>query len=490
MENIPTWIDVVKVSPALFLLFASLIPITAKVFNKNREQLPILTLSQGMIGIVLALIVVSKTTLGTTAFAGAVVVDGLSYWVNIIALILGGLTLFLSYGNSSTKSGQFSEHTFLLLSSLIGILVISWSGDLVVAFIGIELMSLAFYILAGLSPEQKFSKEASFKYFILGSFGSAFFLYGAAFVYGTLGTTSIAVLSEQGAGLFAQDAVFTIGVGLILVGLLFKASIFPFHAWAPDVYQGSPTPVTAFMSTAGKLVAFGLIIRIFGNQLLSQSPNAIDLVQWLAVMTMLVGNFMALRQENFKRMLAFSGIAHSGYAFVGIAAMSISEAGAQGAPAILYYFGAYGLMNIGALAIVSMLEKSEGQAVLVDDVRGMAKKHPWLAAGLTICLLSLAGIPPTAGFFGKLYVFSVAVKQGLIWLTVWGVLNSVLSVYYYLRPVLNMYMKDADSTSHEPQSDWLARFALLTSSVGIFVMGIFAESFIGAFAGTITKLFE
>ncbi|MCB0394061.1 MAG: NADH-quinone oxidoreductase subunit N [Bdellovibrionales bacterium] len=488
IQNAPTWADVVKVFPALALFFSSLIPITVKVFNKNREQAPIITLFQALIGVGVAIFATIRFSDPSTAFSESVVIDGLSYWSNLIILAITGFTLCLSFGNLSTNGKQFSEHVFLILNSVVGMLVITWSNDLVLAFIGIELMSLAFYVLAGLSPEQIFAKEAAFKYFILGSFGSAFFLYGSALVFGTMGTTSIATLAEQGPGLFTQDAVFAIGIALILVGLFFKVSIFPFHAWAPDVYQGSPTPVTAFMSTAGKLVAFVLLIKIFGTQLLSGSQPAIDALQWLAVMTMLVGNFMALRQENFKRMLGFSSVAHSGYALVGIIAASISETGIGGASAVLYYFLAYGLMNIGAFAIISLLEKTEGQAVLVDDVRGLGRKHPWLAASLTICLLSLAGIPPTAGFFGKFYIFSSAIQQGLVWLTVWGVINSALGVYYYLRPVLNMYMRESDGVA-QPRKELFSHFCLAAAAVGVVALGIFAEPVIQRLGQAIVQVF-
>ncbi len=491
MITAPTFADVYKVLPLLLILAASLFPLTIKIMNRNREQGNFVTLFQALLGIGIALFFVFQGRIGDTAFSNAVIQDGLALWTVVLVLGLAAFTLVFSHGNHATRGAQFSEHVFLVLSSVMGIMVIAWSNDLVLTFIGIELMSLAFYVLAGLSLEQRFSKEAAFKYFILGSFGSAFFLYGVALVYGITGTTAISGIINGGATLFINDAIFATGIVLILSGLLFKVSVFPFHAWAPDVYQGSPSPVTAFMSTAGKLAGFVILIRVLGSHVLSSSVTAIDVLEWLAVITMLVGNIMAIRQENFKRMLAYSSVAHSGYALVGVIALAMGGAGSTGASAVLFYFVGYGAMSIGAFAILNLFEKNENTLVLVDDLKGFAKRSPWLAAGLTLCLVSLAGIPPTIGFFGKLYIFSSAMKQGLLWLTVWGVINSVISVYYYLRPVLNMYMKEPENGVYPtPQRDVLTKSALFVASIGVIVMGIMADPIISKFAFSIAQLFE
>ena len=488
MSEFPTWADVWLVLPLLVLLAASIFPLTVKVLNKNQEQGSTVTVFQALAGIGVAIFFIVNQTETTTAFSGVVSLDGLAHWSNLIVLILAGFCLFLSRGNPATKSEQFSEHVFLVLSACMGMLVIAWTTDLIVAFIGIELMSLAFYVLCGLSIEQKISKEAAFKYFILGSFGSAIFLYGVALIYGTVGSTSILEFAAQAPDLIQTSPLFMVGSVLLLVGLFFKVSVFPFHAWTPDVYQGAPTPVTAFMSTAGKLVAFVLLIRILGSGFLRESPDYVNVLQWLAVLTMLVGNIAALRQDSLKRVLAYSSIAHTGYALVGLVAMSVSVAPGFGASSVIFYFLAYGLMNIGAFAVVSLCERTEQTMVSVDDLKGLAKKHPILAASLTICLLSLAGIPPTIGFFGKFFVFSAAIAEGFIWLAVWGVINSVISVYYYLRPVVNMYMKDADRPV-EINSDWLSRFALVSASVAIVLAGIFSESVMEEIAGAVARVF-
>ena len=267
----------------------------------------------------------------------------------------------------------------------------------------------------------------------------------------------------------------------MILGFCFKVSIAPFHAWTPDVYQGAPTPHTAYMATAIKTVSFAAFLRLIATKSLAGSENLLDFLQWLAVLTMIVGNVAAILQNNFKRMLAYSSIAHSGYLMIGLITTGISDDMPFGASGLIFYLAGYSLMTLGSFAIVALMEKSENSSINVDDLAGYAKKKPLMALCLTIFLLSLAGIPPTVGFFGKFYVFTAAIGEGLIWLALWGVINSVISVYYYLRPIVVMYMKDGNA-EEAPYSMNATRTAIIVSAILVVFLGIVS--------GPIFALFE
>lgn len=473
--------DIVLVSPMLVLFLASLVPIAIKALRSNVEPSPLSSLIQGLVGIVAAavlLLVVSGT--GASAFSEAIVLDGLSRWMGIVALLAAGFSLLLMHDNKSTNGDQFAELVFLTLGSVLGMLILVSAVDLLVLFIGLELMSLSLYLMIGMSHEQRLSKESSFKYFVLGGLASAILLYGVAMLFGATGTTSLSAIIEKTPELIQSSRIFLIGIILVIIGFLFKISIFPFHAWTPDVYQGAPTPHTAFMATAVKTVSIAAFMRILLTDVLNQQDQLFTLLQWLAVGTMIVGNVAAIIQNNFKRVLAYSSIAHSGYLLVGLIAMGISSNASVSASSIVFYLFSYTLMTLGAIAVVSLIEKDENTIVTVDNLGGYSKKHPWMAFSLTLFMLSLAGIPPTIGFFSKFYLFSAALGEGLTWLVIWGVLNSVISVYYYLRPIVVMYMKDAD----EIQSHELAvatQSVVLISAVLIVFLGIFSGPILGVF---------
>lgn len=438
--------DILLVSPMLALFLVSLIPITAKVLRNNREQHPLVTLSQALIGIVIAIgLLIVFGGGGKTAFNNGLIFDGVTQWMGIIALASAGAGMVMMYENPSTKGKQFSELIFLAMSSAIGMLILVSAVDLLMVFIGLELMSLALYLMIGMSHEEKLSKEASLKYFILGSFASAIFLYGVAFIFGSTGGTNILNFMETAAELIQSSRMFLFGMTFVILGFCFKVSIFPFHAWTPDVYQGSPTPHTAFMATAVKTVSFAAFLRVIATKSLVGSDHLFDILQWLAVLTMIVGNAAAIMQNNLKRMIAYSSVAHSGYLLIGVITAGVSDSGAFGASGVIFYLLGYGLMTIGALAIASMLEKSENHIINIDDLGGFAKQRPMLALCLTVFLLSLAGIPPTLGFFGKFYLFNAAIGEGLLWLAIWGMISSVIAVYYYLRPIVVMYMKEGNA---------------------------------------------
>lgn len=486
------WVDLVLVSPAIVLFLASIIPLTIKVLNGNREQNTFATVVYGLIGIVAASgLVIANQNAYKVAFGGALIFDGISTWSSLIVLFITALTLLFSRENYSTNTRQFSEYVFLVLNAAIGMLTVVWSHDLIVTFVGIELMSLSLYMLIALSSEFKLSKEAAFKYFVLGSFASAIFLYGIAFIYGTAGTTELNKISELATDLATTNRLFLFGMALVILGICFKVSIFPFHNWLPDVYQGSPTPVTAFMATGVKAVTFGLFLRVIvTNTFLSErSEMFFDALQWLAVFTILVGNIGAVMQNNFKRMLAYSSVAHSGYAMIGLLAAGIGGNAMLGASGVLYYMFAYAIMTIGSFGVVSLLEKNEDSIVLIDDLKGLSRRNPWVAICITIFMLSLAGLPPTIGFFGKFFIFSAAVKQGLFWMAVWGVIGSVISVYYYLRPVVVMYMSDEQTDVHAEPGRQLTQFAVSLSAILILVIGFTADPFYRMVWQAVSKLF-
>lgn len=445
--------DLVCILPALCVFLASLIPLTIKVFRGNREPNTVSSVAYAMIGLfgagIISIMLHSSTTPGSYYFGNALVLDGLSTLSTVLIVSITGLCLIFAREHEATTGIQFSEFVFLLLNASVGMMVIAWSNDLIVTFIGIEIMSLCLYLLIALSHEERMAKEAAFKYFLLGSFASAIFLYGVALVYGSAQTTYINQIMEIAAELSSSSYIFLVGVTLVVIGFCFKVAIAPFHAWAPDVYEGAPTPVTAYMAAGVKVVTFVALLRfVAGDYLVGElSGKFVSILQWLAVITMLVGNIAAVLQNNVKRMLAYSSVAHSGYVLMGVLAASIGGSNFLGASSVIFYVISYSIMTIGSFGVVVLLEKEFDSIILIDDLSGLAKRNPWAAACFTIFLLSLAGIPPTMGFFAKFFIFSAAIKQGLYWLAVWGVIASAISVYYYLRPIVYMYMKEEKGVS-------------------------------------------
>lgn len=463
--------DILLISPMIAMFLASLFPITAKVLRGNREQSPFVTLLQALTGVVVAVgLLIIFGGAGKTAFSNSLIFDGVTQWMGIIALASAGAAMIMMYENPATTGKQFSELIFLTMSSSVGMLVLVSAVDLLMVFIGLELMSLSLYLMIAMSHEEKLSKEAALKYFVLGSFATAIFLYGVAFIYGSTGGTNILSLMDSAAEMIQSSRLFLFGITFVILGFCFKVSIAPFHAWTPDVYQGAPTPHSAFMATAIKTVSFAAFLRVIATKSLVGSDHLFDILQWLAVITMIVGNTAAIIQNNFKRMIAYSSVAHSGYLLVGVITAGISDNGAFGASGVIFYLLSYALMTLGVLAIASMLERSENHIVNIEDLGGFAKQRPVLALCLTVFLLSLAGIPPTLGFFGKFYLFNAAIGEGLLWLAIWGVVNSVIGVYYYLRPIVVMYMKEgnAEIAGHSVSATAVTAVVM---AIAIVVMG-------------------
>lgn len=476
------WKDLALISPMLVLFFTSLIPITIKVLRGQREQQPLATLIQALSGLVVTLgllIVMGVIAPGTSAFNNSLLFDSITLWMGGIALLGASAAIILMYENPSTQGEQFSELVFLTLSSCLGMMILVSAVDLLTVFIGLEMMSLSLYLMIGMSHEQKLSKEAAFKYFILGSFASAIFLFGMAYIFGTTGTTNILNFIQQASTLVQTNTLFLFGITFVIIGFCFKVSIAPFHAWTPDVYQGAPTPHSAYMATAIKTVSFAAFLRLIATKSLVGSENLFDVLQWLAVITMLVGNVAAILQNNLKRMLAYSSIAHSGYILVGLITAGVSEDGVFGASSVIFYLLSYSLMTMGAFAIVSIMEKNENSSIMVDDLAGFAKNRPVLALCFSAFMLSLAGLPPFLGFFSKFYLFNAAIGEGLIWLAIWGVINSVISVYYYLRPLVVMYMREGDAEI-APRSLTATTVTLVVSAIFVLVLGVVSGPFLSA----------
>lgn len=470
--------DILLISPMIVLFLFSLLPITIKVLRGNVEQSPTATIIEALIGLALAaglLIVFAGSGADQnsipSAFNGQLVFDGLSQWMGLIAVVAAAGGMILMYENPATRGKQFSELIFLAMNCVVGMLIMVSAVDLITVFIGLELMSLPLYLMVAMSHEQKISKEAAIKYFVLGSVASALFLYGVSFIYGSAGTVNVLDLMENAAILIKTNKVFLFGACFVIFGFCFKVSIAPFHAWTPDVYQGSPTPLTAFMATAVKTVSFAAFLRFLATKPLVGSENLFIVMQWFAVITMTLGNVAALVQTNLKRTLAYSSISNSGYILVGAIAAGISQGSAFGAASIVFYLLAYSIMTFGAFAIVSLIERNENSVVQTDDLAGFAKNQPVLALCLTIFMLSLAGIPPLMGFFGKFYLFSTAVSEGLLWLALWGVINSVISVYYYLRPIVVMYMRDGDCDVSD-EASFGTMVTVSIAAILVVVMGL------------------
>ncbi len=480
--------DLIVASPLFVLFMGSLTPLIVKVLNKNKEPNNFLSMIQG-VGTILAALLLMVTVYflllsraNPFAFSNLIAVDGIAIIASTTCLLLALASLFLMRDNQSTNGDQFAELVFLTLNSVLGMLVLVMATDLLTLFVGIEVMSLALYMMIGISHEQKLSKEAAIKYFVLGSFASAILLQGIAFIYGNLGTTSITVLTEKADLLIGQSPLFAVGMIFLMIGFLFKVSLFPFHVWTADVYQGAPTPHTAFMSTAVKMASFAAFARIFVGSFLVNHDSMLNILQWIGAITIFAGNAGALVQNNLKRMLAFSSVAHSGYILMGIIVIGLG-ATKLGMTAVMFYLVTYSIMNMGALAMVSFLEKSYSDEISTDHIKGLAYKRPWLAGSFTVLLISLAGVPPALGFFGKFFIFTQALDQGLLWLTLWAGLGSVVGAYIYLKPIVYMYMiKDDDQNEviseaakdHEVYNNrkWFTKTVVLASAFTILVIGL------------------
>ena len=393
--------------------------------------------------------------------------DNFALFFSIVLIITTILVTLISMKYLSLQNTNVGEYYALLLLALSGMLIMVSSSDLIVIFLGLEVLSMSSYTLAGLKRDDQKSSEAALKYFLLGSFASAFLVYGLALLYGVSNSTNIATIIDFFKTESSLSFMAFAGLGLVIVGFGFKIAVVPFHMWTPDVYQGAPTPITAFFSIGPKAVGFAVLVRLLYPfwHVAYDSEVIFSLLWIISALTMIIGNLIALRQTNIKRMLAYSSIAHAGYLMVAILSQDTSS--------LMFYFVVYLFMNIGAFAAVIALGKKDKEYLELDDYAGIGFKYPWIGATFAVFLFSLAGFPPTGGFLAKFYVFSAAVREGLVSLVIIGVLASLVSVYYYLRIIVYMYMREPTHEVDINLENPALFLVLFLCLYGVLQLGIF-----------------
>ncbi len=402
-----------------------------------------------------------------TGFGGMIALDPFAQILSLAAIIAGGFTVLTSFNYIRDRAIGRSEYYSLLLFSVSGMALMASANNLIVVFIALELLSIPLYILAGFARPDLQSEEAALKYFLLGAFASGFLLFGIALTYGAVGSIDLTTIAER-ISQIPNSPLLLIGAGMILVGLGFKVAAVPFHMWTPDVYEGAPTPITGFMSVGAKAAGFAALLRVFVYSLGSIQSQWVTIVAIISAITMIVGNVVAISQTNLKRMLAYSSIAHAGYILMGVA--SANENGISGA---LFYLIAYTFTNIGAFAILTTMAKSSGEDQSFNTYRGLYKRNPGLALLMTVFMLSLTGIPLTGGFVGKYYLFLSAIDAKLYWLAIIGVLTSVVSAFFYLRIIVDMFMRDAEAGKEvEPVKYRSLSWAVGLSALATFLLGV------------------
>ena len=459
-------------APSLTVCVVALLAMLLEPFLPEKRQELVGHIS--WIGLVVALYFASQQ-IGTKAstFGGMFIADDFSQFFNLIFILGAVLTIFTSIDYLKKKENNHGEFYPLLLFSTYGMMVMASTSNLLVMFLGLEIMSVALYVLAGFARTQLRSTEASIKYFLLGAFATGFTVFGIAFVYGTTGSFEVMdVIAhfQQGGGI---DTYLIIGAALLIVGLGFKVAAVPFHMWAADAYEGAPAPVTGFMSAGPKAAAFAALLRIFSFGFQDLQPLLEPLFWILAVLTMTVGNIMALRQNNIKRMLAFSSIAHAGYIMIALVVGT-----AESASAAALYLLCYAVTNLGAFMIISQVDASDphDEITSIDNYSGLGRAKPFLAVLLTVFLISLAGFPPTAGFMGKFVLFKSAVVDGHYAIVIIAVLNSLVSVYYYLRVVVKMFMTDPEKKPIlVPSLPAFLTIALVIAIIAVLAIGIYPQ---------------
>ncbi|HIJ80209.1 MAG TPA: NADH-quinone oxidoreductase subunit N [Desulfuromonadales bacterium] len=461
-------VNMIPILPEIFLSVLAMALLLRNVFSTSGSKIYLAYIS--FFGLLATAILVGAGWGGhVESFNGSVILDNFASFFKMIFLLAAGLTVLITDQYMEREGCNHGELYPLILFTVVGMMLMASGTDLMTIFLGLEVMSVSLYVLAGFNRDNLKSNEAGLKYFLLGAFSTGFLLYGMALIYGATGTTRLykiaAIVGQM--TLPSANIMLLAGMLLMLTGFLFKVAAAPFHMWTPDVYEGAPTPMTAFMSAGPKAAGFAAALRILLVALPSLQVDWGQLLWVVAVLTMTVGNITALRQDNIKRMLAYSSIAHAGYCLVGFAAGN-----GTGAAGILFYMLSYTFMNIGAFAIVILLSKKGETNGNVMDFAGLGAKRPLLAVAMTVFLFSLAGMPPTAGFIGKFYLFSGAIQKGYIWLAVIGVLNSAASVYYYLRVMVYMYMKEPTEEFEWAQAATPVAVAIVIAVAGSLIPGV------------------
>jgi NADH-quinone oxidoreductase subunit N len=470
--------------PMLCVAAAGIAAMIAEAFTDPGERMPIAPL--GIIGLTGAALAVGALWGHNASSFGLVAADNFGLFVTGILVVVGLLSLAISGPAIDREGLPRGEYYALMLFAIAGMILMATATDLLVIFLALEVLSIGVYVLTGVRRDSPIATEAAFKYFLLGAFASAFFLYGIAFTYGVTGSTR---LDRIGSAIAAQalspSPMHWLALGLLLVGFAFKVSAVPFHMWTPDAYEGAPSSVTGFMSTGVKAAAFAAFVRVFLSAFEPLRASWGTVLWPIAAATMIVGTVVGVAQTNVKRMLAYSSIAHGGYLL--LALISGNDAGKG---AVLFYLLTYALTNLGAFGVIVLLEDRDHPNDRIGDYSGLWNDHPALAALMAIFLLSLGGFPPLAGFIAKWYVFTAAVKAGYVWLAVIGVLTSVISVFFYLRIVVMMYMTPSgESISRFPSVPKIAGAALVLSALAIFYLGILPTQLIDLAQQSISSIF-
>src|SRR2546427_6319763 len=470
MQTLPQFADYVRILPEIVLsVFGMIIMLLDPIMDERRSQRTLggIALIGGLAALAATLYQAQPQFAGL-GFWEMVKVDAFSIFFHLVVAGVTILVILSSYEYMEVQQIRAGEYYGLILFGAVGMALMSSAEELVLIFIALEISSISTYILAGFRRRVAISNEASVKYFLLGSFATAFFLYGIALMFGATGSTSISAISQVLRSGSIPLLAYA-GIALMFVGLGFKVAAAPFHIWTPDVYEGAPSPVVGFMSTAPKAAVFAVLLRIMFQ---ANAPGRLWLIWVTAALSMTLGNLGALVQDNVKRLLAYSSIAHAGYLLVAFAALPSS-----GIPAAMFYAASYAAMNVGAFAVVSHFASAGERYVTLEDYSGLGRRSPLLAATLTIFLLSLIGIPITGGFFAKFYVFSAALKANLVGLTIIGVINSAIGAYYYLRVIVVMYMR-------EPREE--VPIAPVPASLGIaLAITVMATIYLGVLPGRV-----
>jgi NADH-quinone oxidoreductase subunit N len=464
-------ISYVALLPILILTGTALLALIADLWMEgpDREGLGWIGLL-GLVATAITALTLWNTHIST--LSDALVVDRYGLFFTLLFCVVSGLTLLMSMSYLETTEISTGDYYSLVLFSTLGMVLMATATDLIVIFLGLEVMSIAAYALAGLARGELRSNEAALKYFLLGAFASGFLLFGIALLYGATGSTTLLQIAQRLTTVAGEQRLLvTAGMALLIVGFGFKVAAVPFHVWAPDVYEGSPTSVTALMAVGIKAAAFAAFARVFMHTLVIFRADWTGVLWVLAVLTMTVGNVTALVQRNIKRMLAYSSVAHAGYLLVGMVA-----GGESGGSAVLFYLIAYAFMTLGAFAVVIALGRRGQPNENLDDYAGVGFHSPFLGAAMAVFMLSLSGIPPLAGFVGKFYIFSAAVKSGYTGLAIIGVLNSVVSVYYYVGVLVRMYMTEGTTEVTAPSSRPYLFATLLLTVAGTVLLGLFPSS--------------
>jgi NADH-quinone oxidoreductase subunit N len=477
--------DFVTIVPVLIVTLSACAVLLAESFRRQNERMPHGLF--GIIGLTGAIYTsIQQWGLARTGF-NVIVADDYALFFNVTLCGIGLLTILLSSGTSDRDHIPHGEYHALMLFSIAGMMLMGSTRDLLVVFIALQIMSLGVYVMTAIKRGSEAGAEGGYKYFVLGAFSSAFFLYGIALAYAATGSTKIDEIGLLVASSAQQPdliLLLTLSMILLLVGFAFKVSAVPFHMWTPDAYQGAPTLVTGFMSTGVKAAAFAAFVRVFLSALEPFRSEWLPILSAIAGLTMVLGTVIGVAQTSVKRMLAYSSIAHAGYLLIGLIAASTA-----GKAAILFYLVAYAVTNLGAFGVLAALATNDRPHDDVRDFAGLWTERPGMAALLTVFLLSLGGFPPTVGFIAKWYIFNAAVQQGLVYLAVLGVLTSVISVFFYLRIVVMMYMTDDHAPGNRPAIPKVALAGMVLAMIAVFYLGVLPGDLLTVAKNSVSSFF-